>query len=80
MIAIQAALNISTPDMAYALLIDSVDYSFWVMFLLWAINFAPKFNAWTHANTAALDEVCARLEEEERKRIRKFPLLPSCFC
>ena len=79
MIAIQAALNISTPDMAYALLIDSVDYSFWVMFLLWAINFAPKFNAWTHANTAALDEVCARLEEEEKEEDQKISFASILF-
>ena len=68
MIAIQAALNISEADMAYALVIDSIDYSIWVMFLLWIINFAPKFNKWTKADTSALDEVCRRLEEEEEDK------------
>lgn len=65
MVAVQAALNIGEADMAYALVIDSIDYSIWVMFLLWAINFAPQFNKWTKASTATLDEVCARLEEEQ---------------
>lgn len=64
MIAVQAAFNIGEADMAYALVVDSIDYSIWVMFLLWAINFAPKFNKWVKADTRALDEVCKRLEED----------------
>ncbi|MDD3277941.1 MAG: DUF819 family protein [Lachnospiraceae bacterium] len=72
MIAIQAALNIGEGDMAYALVIDSIDYSIWVMFLLWAINFAPKFNKWTKSNTRALDEVCSRLEEADN--LEKNPM------
>ncbi|MEG2406788.1 MAG: DUF819 family protein, partial [Clostridiales bacterium] len=64
MMAIQAALNISEGDMAYALVVDSIDYSIWVMFLLWIVNFAAQFNKWTKANTQALDAVCSRLESE----------------
>lgn len=64
MIAIQAALDISEADMAYALVVDSIDYSIWVMFLLWIINFAPQFNKWTKADTSALDEVSRRLEAD----------------
>lgn len=64
MIAIQAALDIGEVDMAYALVIDSIDYSIWVMFLLWAINFAPQFNKWTKADTSVLDEVSRRLEAD----------------
>ncbi|RGZ01563.1 DUF819 family protein [Clostridium sp. AM58-1XD] len=67
MVAVQAALDIGEADMGYALVIDSIDYSLWVMFLLWVINFAPKFNKWTKASTKTLDEVCARLEEEEKE-------------
>ncbi len=64
MIAIQAALDIGEADMAYALVVDSIDYSIWVMFLLWIINFAPQFNKWTKADTSALDEVSRRLEAD----------------
>ncbi len=64
MIAVQAAFDIGETEMAYALVVDSIDYSIWVMFLLWAINLAPKFNKWTKANTNTLDEVSKRLEEE----------------
>lgn len=66
MIAVQAALDIGESEMAYALVIDSIDYSIWVMFLLWAINFAPKFNKWIKADTKALDEVSKRLEEDAK--------------
>ena len=59
-------LNISEADMGYALVIDSIDYSIWVMFLLWAINLAPVFNKWTKADTRALDEVSNRLEAETK--------------
>ena len=52
--------------MGYALVIDSIDYSLWVMFLLWAIQLAPKFNKWTKADTKVLDEVSVRLEEEAK--------------
>lgn len=66
MIAVQAAFNISEADMAYALVVDSIDYSIWVMFLLWAINLAPKFNKWVKADTKTLDEVSKRLEEDAK--------------
>lgn len=72
MVAIQAALNIGEADMGYALVIDSIDYSIWVMFLLWVINFAAQFNKWTKSNTNKLDEVCKRLEEEDD--VKKNPI------
>ena len=61
MVAVQAALDISEADMGYALVIDSIDYSIWVMFLLWFIQLAPQFNKWTKADTTTLDEVSSRL-------------------
>ena len=66
MVAVQTALDISEADMGYALVIDSIDYSLWVMFLLWAIQLAPKFNKWTKSDTAKLDEVSSSLEEEAK--------------
>lgn len=66
MVAVQAALDISEADMGYALVIDSIDYSIWVMFLLWFIQQAPRFNKWTKADTRLLDEVSNRLEEDAK--------------
>lgn len=65
MIAIQAALDVKEGAMAYALVVDSIDYSIWVMFLLWAVSLAPMFNKWTKADTTALDSVSRSLEESE---------------
>ena len=72
MVAVQAALNISEADMGYALVIDSIDYSLWVMFLLWAIQLAPKFNKWTRADTSMLDEVSSKLEEEAKSNTSRI--------
>ena len=66
MVAVQAALDISEADTGYALVIDSIGFSLWVMFLLWVIQLAPKFNKWTKADTSKLDEVSSRLEEEAK--------------
>lgn len=66
MVAVQTALDISESDMGYALVIDSIDYSLWVMFLLWAIQLAPKFNRWTKTDTTRLDEVSVLLEEDAK--------------
>ena len=64
MLAIQAALGVDETSMAYALVMDSICATFYVMFLLWAIGFAGKFNKWTKADTRAIDEVGRALEAE----------------
>ncbi len=61
MVAVQGALNVPDSAMGYTLLIDSIDYSIWVMFLLWAVSFAPAFSKWTKSNSRALDEVGQKL-------------------
>lgn len=79
MIAVQAALDIGESDMAYALVVDSIDYSIWVMFLLWAINLAPKFNKWVKADTTTLDEVSRRLEEDAKANEDKASFVNLIF-
>lgn len=79
MIAVQAAFNIGEADMAYALVVDSIDYSIWVMFLLWAINLAPKFNKWTKADTRVLEEVSKRLEENYKTTEQKITFVDLIF-
>ncbi len=68
MVAIQGAFNLPDSDMGYALLIDSVDYAVWVMLLLALVPFAAKFNAWTGADTSVIDEVGAKLAQNETAR------------
>lgn len=72
MIAVQAAFDIGESEMAYALVVDSIDYSIWVMFLLWVINMAPKFNKWAKADTKMLDDVSRRLEEDAKANTSIF--------
>ncbi len=79
MIAVQAALHIGEADMAYALVVDSIDYSIWVMFLLWAINLAPKFNKWVKADTRTLDEVSRRLEDEAKANDKPITFVNIIF-
>lgn len=70
MVAVQTALQISEADMGYALVIDSIDYSVWVMFLLWVIRLAPRFNGWTGADTGLLDEISNKLTEEAKQNTK----------
>lgn len=66
MLAIQAALDVDEASMAYALVMDSICATLYVMFLLWAIGKHEKFNAWTKADTKTIDEVGAALEAEAK--------------
>ena len=66
MLAIQAALDVPESMMAYALVMDSICATLYVMFLLWAINFSEKFNKWTKADTKLIDSVGQALEEEAK--------------
>lgn len=66
MLAIQAALDVDEASMAYALVMDSICATLYVMFLLWAIGFSKKFNAWTKADTKTIDEVGQALEAEAK--------------
>lgn len=66
MLAIQAALDVDEASMAYALVMDSICATLYVMFLLWVIGFSEKFNKWTKADTRIIDEVGQSLEEEAK--------------
>lgn len=70
MLAVQAALDVDEASMAYALVMDSICATFYVMFLLWAIGFSAKFNAWTKADTTTIDTVGRSLEEEAKVNIK----------
>jgi len=78
LVAVADALQATETQLAGASIVDSIDYSIWVMFLLWAINLAPKFNKWVGADTKKLDEVSRRLEADfadAKKKPVDFPSL-----
>lgn len=70
MLAVQAALDVDEGTMAYALVMDSICATLYVMFLLWAIGYSGRFNKWTGADTRAIDEVGQALEEGARTDIK----------
>ena len=49
MLAVAAALNVNETLMGYALIVDSINYTLWVMTLLFLVPFAHLFNQWTEA-------------------------------
>ena len=67
MIALQKILDNSDNAMGYVLITDSIKYSLWVMILLWAVAFAPRFNKWTKSNTFELDKIGEHLNNIEVK-------------
>lgn len=75
MVAVQQALGVKDSEMGYALLMDSVNYSVWVMLLLLAVPHAARFNRFAGADTGALDAVGAQLTREgaEKRAAMTFP-------
>ncbi|UCN00741.1 DUF819 family protein [Sulfurimonas sp. SWIR-19] len=62
MIAVGSALHVSEDAFAYALVVDSVNYTLWVMLLLFLVPFAKIFNRFTKSEEklAYLDKIgCA---------------------
>ncbi|MCF6308901.1 MAG: DUF819 family protein [Sulfurimonas sp.] len=62
MVAVGSALEVSDEAFGYALIVDSVNYTIWVMFLLFLVPFATYFNKFTdsHERMAKLGDIgCA---------------------
>jgi len=62
MIAVGSALEVSQEAFGYALIVDSVNYTLWVMLMLFLVPFAKTFNHFTKSdeNVAYFSEVgCA---------------------
>lgn len=68
MLAIQAALDVDETEIAYALVVDTICASVYIMFLLWAIGFSEKFNSWTRADTGIIDRIGRELSESAAGR------------
>ncbi|WP_345976775.1 DUF819 family protein [Sulfurimonas sp. HSL3-7] len=71
MLAVAGALGVREELMGYALIVDSIDYTVWVMTLLFLVAFAPAFNRWTNAplRFKSVDT------EQESKKIKPWPLV-----
>ena len=69
MIAIQSALNIPDSAMGNVLLIDSIDYAIWVMILLTLVPFANRFNQWSGASNALLEQIDAKSHQKKETEL-----------
>ncbi len=67
MLAVAAALNVREELMGYALIVDSIDYTLWVMTLLFLVALAPAFNRWTGAPLRF-----KTISEDEQQQSRKI--------
>ncbi len=76
MVAIQLALDVPDTSMGYTLLIDSIDYALWVMFLLALVPHAKRFNKWVKADSELLKQIGANINiEKEQKPVDAGNLL-----
>lgn len=73
MLAVAGALDVREELMGYALIVDSIDYTLWVMTLLFLVAFAPAFNRWTKAplRFKTIDEE----EQLEKQKIQPVSLV-----
>lgn len=55
MIAVGSALGVSEEAFGYALIVDSVNYTLWVMLLLFLVPFAKYFNTFTKAKASEIE-------------------------
>lgn len=70
MVALQDILQVPENLFGYILMMDTINYAVWVMFMFWLIPFAPKFNKWTKAPDVLGDSAAKlKLEEEKEKPI-----------
>ena len=67
MVAVQEALDLPASRMGYVLLMDSVNYAFWVMLLLALTSLAPRFNGWTGSDTSVLQRIGTQLSRSDGK-------------
>jgi len=56
MIAIQKALGVADAQMGNILITDAFNYTMLVVFLLWSVSFASKFDKWSNANELVIKE------------------------
>jgi uncharacterized membrane protein len=75
MVAVQQALDLDDAGMGYTLLIDSIDYSIWIMLLLFFVGSSKlimAFNKFNKADTSVVEELSqhlTQLDQDIRKEI-----------
>ncbi|MBL4830921.1 MAG: DUF819 domain-containing protein [Aliivibrio sp.] len=78
MVAVQQALNLDDVGMGYTLLIDSIDYSIWIMLLLFFVGSSKlilAFNKFNKADTRIVEELSQRLAKIDDKVSKEVTFL-----
>ncbi len=73
MVAVGSALGVTQEAYGFVLIVDSVNYTFWVMFLLFLVPVAPVFDRFVGAKKR--ENVRLKIDYESNKRAKKYPLL-----
>lgn len=69
MVALQGILKVPENIFGYVLMMDTINYALWVMFMFWLVPFAGSFNKWTKADTQFMQidlEDTEHANEEEK--------------
>lgn len=68
MVALQGILKVPENIFGFVLMMDTINYAVWVMFMFWLVPFAGAFNRWTKADTTFMqNELDAATNQEEDK-------------
>lgn len=70
MVAVARALDVSKTAFGYALIVDSVNYTFWIAFLLFLVPFAHKFNNFTRSTQ--MQELEEKLYKDSRVGKKRY--------
>jgi uncharacterized membrane protein len=73
MVAVARALDIPKTAFGYALIVDSVNYTFWIAFLLFLLPFAQKFNSFT--KSTQMQELEKKLSKSSRVGKKRYSAL-----
>src|SRR5699024_10984034 len=79
MVALQGILKVPENIFGYVLMMDTINYAVWVMFMFWLVPFAGAFNRWTKADTSFmqsnLEETAATSEDNEGPQFKHIMYL-----
>jgi uncharacterized membrane protein len=73
MIAVGSALGVTQEAYGYILVVDSVNYTFWVMFLLFLVPFAPIFDKFVGASKREISGL--NIQDKPNKGAKRYLLL-----
>lgn len=66
MVAVQGIVNAPETLFGYALVMDTINYSVWLMVVFAAVPWAPAFNRWVKADDSYLKDFSQNAEEAEQ--------------